>query len=82
MNTGISEKTLKKWEAESKKKKDINYKLSLAAKDLYLKAESLGSFEAKLCLGAIYSIGLTKPKDYKPAKAKKYFKKIAKKNER
>ncbi|CAB4462739.1 hypothetical protein RhiirA1_472346 [Rhizophagus irregularis] len=102
MNTGISEKTLKKWEAESKKKKDINYKLSLAgfymksnevndgnynktnkcylkAKDLYLKAESLGSFEAKLCLGAIYSIGLTKPKDYKPAKAKKYFKKIAKK---
>ncbi|CAB4426951.1 unnamed protein product [Rhizophagus irregularis] len=102
MNTEISEQTLKKWEEEAKKEKDINHKLALAgfymksnevndgnynktnkyyskAKNLYLKAERLGSFEAKLCLGAIYSVGLTKPKDYKPAKAKNYFKKIAKK---
>src|SRR3954471_17121390 len=34
-------------------------KLHLEAKNLYLKASKLGSIEAKLCLGYIYSIGLT-----------------------
>jgi TPR repeat protein len=46
------------------------------AKDLYSKADNLGSLEAKLCLGVIYSIGLIK---HKPTKAKKLFKKVAKK---
>ncbi|PKC06204.1 hypothetical protein RhiirA5_400512 [Rhizophagus irregularis] len=50
------------------------------AKNLFLSAAKLGSIEAKLCLGYIYSIGLIKSKivsDYKPVKAKKLFKKVA-----
>ncbi|CAB5128508.1 hypothetical protein RhiirA5_503230 [Rhizophagus irregularis] len=58
-------------------------KCYIEAKDLCLKAAKLGSIEAKLCLGYIYSVGFTKNKksklesDYQPNKAKKLFKKVA-----
>ncbi|CAG8539110.1 10395_t:CDS:1 [Funneliformis caledonium] len=54
-------------------------KCYLEAKNLYLKAAKLDPIEANLSLGYIYSIGLTQKNDYKPRKAKKLFKKVARK---
>ncbi|RIA98918.1 hypothetical protein C1645_800922 [Glomus cerebriforme] len=42
---------------------------------LYQKAEKLGSIEAKLCLGYMYSIGFSIA-HYDPQKAKKFFKEV------
>ncbi|CAI2166374.1 10143_t:CDS:1 [Funneliformis geosporum] len=54
-------------------------KCYLEAKNLYLQAAKLNSIEANLCLGYIYSLGLTQKNDYKPKKAKKIFKNVASK---